>query len=824
MFPSLHPLCIIARTDAEITTLYHSFFLLEFNQNQPINTSVSTSSAAGANENDFGLKTIIRIPAQRDKIDTIESGLKLFLISGIKKSLDVTKNISNTFQPLSGLGTQTNASNISSNNINFQSPTLIETGGTFVVTTSDGLRFNAFYRMYDGRIFLAVTPLSIFSFTRKVFDYLGYEINENINVILSTLCECPIFPAPGLVYNVEFTHGSASIDFSSIAQVEDVDLDLIIFSIMSPIMIVKAWESIILERKVLVVSNVESIITPCCEYIRRLILPLVMVNTFVPLLPIELINAVEAPFPYLLGAKTDTLRACNVDLSDTVVIDLDTRLVIPPRNSAANPINSFASSKLLARLLNEVNNIMLNPIGNWYNRPATSSMVWEGDKQQSYSNPISENSLKLRSTKILEIFISTNLSLISARNCSVRAFYRRPEYNSSINNSFAERGGNKKVLTTMGFDCKLGVFSGFMQYTSKDVISDDDQNIQHLTPCWIEMDDCIFSVYEYADDLPLLFFPVIEMETVSPSPIEPEGHVFEIVLKDQSMYRFTSTDALSRRKWITSIEEVRKKAIKKENINNQTDPSPGSPSPQHNNNGGGNSSLFWEGGSVNSPQLTADEAGYVNAQINDYVFPQLGLPQYVSDVMSQSILSIGEGSSAESSVDHAHQQLTSAVQNVNPSVTSFEEDALFRFYFSKTQMMSSLFSNIECIEYENILKELDIKSSDLVSKHFDDDMTKYMCTTGTVIGTIDRMNRKEMLSSLTAESNDSRDGITKVSDTISINRIASDSQVLDQSIRLEFSSNGSAVNNTSPTPVSDKNRKGTSVFSGFFRSSSTKSD
>jgi|LauGreDrversion2_3_1035106.scaffolds.fasta_scaffold842249_1 hypothetical protein len=50
------------------------------------------------------------------------------------------------------------------------------------------------------------------------------------------------------------------------------------------------------------------------------------------------------------------------------------------------------------------------------------------------------------------------------------------------------------------------------------------------------MDDTILSVYEHADEMPLLYIFVKDIISVSPSPMEPEGHVFDIEVK-QNTYR-----------------------------------------------------------------------------------------------------------------------------------------------------------------------------------------------------------------------------------------------------------------------------------------------
>lgn len=72
------------------------------------------------------------------------------------------------------------------------------------------------------------------------------------------------------------------------------------------------------------------------------------------------------------------------------------------------------------------------------------------------------------------------------------------------------------------------------------------------------MDELNFAVYEYADELPLLYIHVRDIKTVVPVALDPENHVFEIVVKQQSSqatYRFVAIEPQSRRLWIQRIEE-----------------------------------------------------------------------------------------------------------------------------------------------------------------------------------------------------------------------------------------------------------------------------
>ncbi|RYH22658.1 hypothetical protein EON65_18900 [archaeon] len=61
-----------------------------------------------------------------------------------------------------------------------------------------------------------------------------------------------------------------------------------------------------------------------CEVFRTLIYPLKWTHVYLPVVPIHLLNLIEAPVPYLLGTHTDWLQFIHLDyLQDVVLVDCD---------------------------------------------------------------------------------------------------------------------------------------------------------------------------------------------------------------------------------------------------------------------------------------------------------------------------------------------------------------------------------------------------------------------------------------------------------------------------------------------------------------------
>jgi len=634
----------LARTDANLTTLFHSFYLVEFLKDS----------------NDT--KVVQRYPQDRVDTDAIESGLKLFLVDALVNR------------------------------------TSRDTTGSFILTPSS-FRYFAFFRGFDTRMLVAVSNLPIIPVARRIFDLLDYEVPSSIPATLLTLCELPVFPGAGLQYDVGLGAGEASVRFSSVEQVEDVELDHTVLSIMTPMMLVKAWEALVLERKVLVMSSVSSVIPAVCEFLRRMVSPLNIINTYVPLLSLQLIETVEAPTPYLLGANTKLLKENIVDLSDTVVVDLDMRTVIPRLQKPGSPDTS-ASINLVATLASEINSIMLSPCGEWYNRPTSASCA-------SFS-PFNEASYVSKSVRILEAFKRTNLELISARTCSVRAFWRRRLDFVDSKGTSSRRPGS----TVKGFNYESGICSGFMQLAKE---LHEEEAASHFISCWVEMDQYVLSVYQYADDLPILFVLVKDIETVAPCALEPEGHVFELVVKDNMSYRMTVTDTESRQKWISTIDRRKSKdfsgyedSVTKEEVEGDAASFLDSTlahthiSPSHSVEGPLHEYDFrpapYAGPTIwNGYEIVPDVHNLLPAPPLENGKVDVALPIADRSINTPSALStatLGLPEVCPLGVEH---------QSAATSIA--QEDSCFRLEFARTQTMNFIHGQVECPEYQQVFQE-----------------------------------------------------------------------------------------------------------------------
>lgn len=527
----LHPIRLMARTDAELTTVLHSIFLFHFSSES--------------------LRWVLdcRHPQQRKNLEAIEDGLKGLLFESI------TSNER-------------------------------EKAHSFVLTNHDG-RLYAFAVQQEDRIVALVTTLPLFSFCRSLLDELQVVDVEVILPTIYAFCEMPIFPAPFLRYTFSFTRDSGvtttiengscrqvhdndnndddddhhrhvscsdpdqsvhclEISFSTLEHVNDLDVDFVVHMILTPLMIVKAWEALVVERRILVVTMNTSLLLPCCEFLRRLAAPMPFAGTFIPELPLSGYEAVEAPGNFLIGAHTNALRESNKDLTGVVIIDLD-KQVVNSVNSTTDDPYYCAPPFLIAKLVESVTGIIHEGVFSWYSRTSNDGRP----------APQVTDLMHKRTAAILSLFLEVNTMILSSQFCSIHAFFRSAACPSTrVRGCFPGLSVLKDQISrsSPGFYQMDSICMGCVQRWRESDI--DHRDTFHFTvPSWIEMDRRAFVVYELADDLPIIIVRIEEIEAVLASSLEPEGHVFEVLLRNQHYYRFTTAEKESKQMWMVAIEE-----------------------------------------------------------------------------------------------------------------------------------------------------------------------------------------------------------------------------------------------------------------------------
>lgn len=488
----LHPIRILAQPDADITTVIHSFFVLAYDPTK------------------MCIDVLARHPLNRKNIDQAEDGLKQFLID--------PQVLSNSE----------------------------ELCVSHVMTNHDGRLF-LFARCYNQKMIAFVSALPILSFFRSLLKQLEVSPIESILPTIYTFSEFPVLPLPFVNYRFQFGESDSVISFGGLQYVEETDLDVIAMTVLTPIMMVKAWEAIILDRSILVVSKDTSLLLPCCEFLRKLISPMSFSGTFIPIMPsIELL---EATGTFLMGADLNMLASSDAPLSGIVILDLDRRMIIhtPIITGQGLPEEPYLAAPpcLLQNMLKRITAKQQEPLAKWFQRSFNEA--------SSIEDLRSNSSCSKRCTEVLKFFSFINTSLLSAQCCTISGFYRtiKPE-SSFIHHVLGIQAAPNDDLSKLGYSEDCGFIVGYMQFW-KD--TEAEEAIHRTIFCWSELDNSTLAVYEFADDLPLLLIPIEEIGAVASCSMEPEGHVFEITLKSQQVFRFTSNDQPSRQCWLNAIEQ-----------------------------------------------------------------------------------------------------------------------------------------------------------------------------------------------------------------------------------------------------------------------------
>ncbi|ODM98279.1 Suppression of tumorigenicity 5 protein [Orchesella cincta] len=87
--------------------------------------------------------------------------------------------------------------------------------------------------------------------------------------------------------------------------------------------VIKLFGSLLLERKVVLLSRALSTLSLCVEALESLLYPFSWQHTFVPILPLDMTDVIDAPAPFLIGVLRSSRTAWDKTLDDGIVVDLD---------------------------------------------------------------------------------------------------------------------------------------------------------------------------------------------------------------------------------------------------------------------------------------------------------------------------------------------------------------------------------------------------------------------------------------------------------------------------------------------------------------------
>ena len=123
----------------------------------------------------------------------------------------------------------------------------------------------------------------------------------------------------------------------------------ILFKCLDVDNIIEIYSSLMLERKVLMLSRHKALLTKVINCFLSFMFPFQWKHPLIPILPLGMIETLDAPFPYFIGLEP-TPMLDELDIDDVIRVDLDNNLVYVPDNQLMGsqmPKLPFALAKTL---------------------------------------------------------------------------------------------------------------------------------------------------------------------------------------------------------------------------------------------------------------------------------------------------------------------------------------------------------------------------------------------------------------------------------------------------------------------------------------------
>ncbi|XP_046872274.1 DENN domain-containing protein 2A [Hypomesus transpacificus] len=208
---------------------------------------------------------------------------------------------------------------------------------SFVLTGEDGSRRFGYCRRLlpsgKGRrlpeVYCIISRLGCFELFSKILD----EVEKRraispalVQPFMRGIMEAP-FPAPGRTITVKnFLPGSGTeviqLCRPSDSRLEHVDLECL-FSSLSLRLLLQVFASLLLERRVIFTADKLSTLSQCCHAVVALLYPFTWQHTYIPVLPLSMLDIVCTPTPFIVGLLSSSLpRLKDLPIEEVLVVDL----------------------------------------------------------------------------------------------------------------------------------------------------------------------------------------------------------------------------------------------------------------------------------------------------------------------------------------------------------------------------------------------------------------------------------------------------------------------------------------------------------------------
>ncbi|XP_006865944.1 PREDICTED: DENN domain-containing protein 2C isoform X2 [Chrysochloris asiatica] len=320
---------------------------------------------------------------------------------------------------------------------------------SFVLTGEDGSRWFGYCKklLPEGKgkrlpeVYCMVSRLGCFNLFSKILDEVAKRREMSpalVHPFMRSVMEAP-FPAPGRTITVKSylpgaEDGSIELCRPLDSRLEHVDFECL-FKCLSVCHLIRVCASLLLERRVIFVANSLSTLSKCGHAVVAALYPFTWQHTYIPVLPVSMIDIVCSPTPFLIGILSCSLpQLQDLPIEEVLIVDLcadkflqevsDEDEILPPKLQAA-----------LIQILEERNEILT--------------------QEQNFSHDVTLNSL------VSEAFVRFFVELVGHYSLSMtvtergeRVFQREP---------FRKSHTSRSVRHFLDLFMETQMFAGFIQ-------------------------------------------------------------------------------------------------------------------------------------------------------------------------------------------------------------------------------------------------------------------------------------------------------------------------------------------------------------------------
>lgn len=132
-------------------------------------------------------------------------------------------------------------------------------------------------------------------------------------------------------------------------RMENSELNVLYESTTSDLLIM-IFGTLLIERKVILLGSNVSQISSCMSALYSILYPFQWHHTIISIVPEQLVELLQAPFPFFAGVLRSTVNGHHVDIEDGIVVDLDSKCLLKKCGDEATLIPETLKKSLMYSL------------------------------------------------------------------------------------------------------------------------------------------------------------------------------------------------------------------------------------------------------------------------------------------------------------------------------------------------------------------------------------------------------------------------------------------------------------------------------------------